>query len=423
MHGAGNDFVLIDLRSETFRPGPETARALADRHRGVGCDQILLLHEPENPAHLLRYEIWNADGTPAGQCGNGARCVALYVARNGEYPGHPYALESPAGTVTVRHCEDGEFELDMGYELPDVARFRASIFYQRGTVAAVLRLVPLVIPHYSEIGLPESLLKNMMQIPNGLILVTGPTGAGKSTTVASFLEFLNTENEMPRHIVTIEDPIEFYLNSNVCVIDQREVGVDTKNYVIGLRSALRQMPHIIFVGEMTDQESATWTLTAAETGHLVFSGIHTRDAPGTVTRLLDMYPPHRTEEIAAQLSHSLRYVISQKLLQLDEGPGRIVAMEILNNTYAVSNLIRQMKLDQLFTILQTHVRDEPGSFVLLLPLQSAFLRWSTLGLFLLFPFSLVFLSLITHIRFSCLKTACTRMSRKSRAPKTKPRAL
>ena len=114
MHGAGNDFVLIDLRSEIFQPGPETARALADRHRGVGCDQLLLLREPENPAHLLRYEIWNADGTPAGQCGNGARCVALYVARNGEYPGHPYALESPAGTVTVRHCEDGEFELDMG---------------------------------------------------------------------------------------------------------------------------------------------------------------------------------------------------------------------------------------------------------------------------------------------------------------------
>ena len=114
MHGAGNDFVLIDLRSETFHPDPDAARALADRHRGVGCDQILLLHAPSDPAHLLRYTIWNADGTPAGQCGNGARCVALYIARNGEYPGRTYALESPAGIVTVQHCDDGEFELDMG---------------------------------------------------------------------------------------------------------------------------------------------------------------------------------------------------------------------------------------------------------------------------------------------------------------------
>ena len=117
MHGAGNDFVLIDLRRETFVPGPETTRALADRHRGVGCDQVLLLHEADDPAHLLRYSIWNADGTPAGQCGNGARCVALYIARNGEYPGRPYTLESPAGVVAVRHCDDGDFELDLG--VPD----------------------------------------------------------------------------------------------------------------------------------------------------------------------------------------------------------------------------------------------------------------------------------------------------------------
>ena len=125
MHGAGNDFVLIDQRSETFDARPETARALADRHRGVGCDQILLLHPADDPAHLLRYEIWNADGTPAGQCGNGARCVALYIERNGEYPGQPYTLESPAGIVTVRHCDDGEFELDMG--VPDFTPERVPI--------------------------------------------------------------------------------------------------------------------------------------------------------------------------------------------------------------------------------------------------------------------------------------------------------
>ncbi|MEJ2399872.1 MAG: diaminopimelate epimerase [Xanthomonadales bacterium] len=132
MHGAGNDFVLIDLRSEVFEPGPETARALADRHRGVGCDQILLLHAPNDPAHLLRYEIWNADGTPAGQCGNGARCVALHIARNGEYPGRPYTLESPAGVVTVRHCDDGEFELDMGVPVFDPERVPLTLTGERG---------------------------------------------------------------------------------------------------------------------------------------------------------------------------------------------------------------------------------------------------------------------------------------------------
>jgi twitching motility protein PilT len=188
--------------------------------------------------------------------------------------------------------------------------------------------------------------------------VTGTTGAGKSTTIAALLNYI--ANTRPCHIVTLEDPIEYELTGTTAMISQRAIGRDVPNYERGLRDCLREDPDVIFVGEMTDAESATWTLTAAETGHLVFSGIHTRDAIGTVTRVLDMYPPNRVEEVAHQLSLGLRYIISQKLLQREDRQGRVAVMEVLNNTYAVANLIRQIKPEHMYSLMQINSRDEPA---------------------------------------------------------------
>ena len=241
--------------------------------------------------------------------------------------------------------------------LIDDMRYRINCFHDRRGLAIAIRALDVRMPTIEMIGFPNGVWQDIVKLGQGLVLVTGTTGAGKSTTIAALINHIVTTR--PVHVITLEDPIEYHFSSEVSLISQRAIGRDVPGYERGLRDCLREDPDIIFVGEMTDQESATWTLTAAETGHLVFSGIHTRDAPGTVTRLLDMYPPHRTEEIAGQLSHSLRYIVSQKLLQRDDKPGRVVAMEILNNTYAVANMIRQLKLDQIFTLLQTHTRDVP----------------------------------------------------------------
>jgi len=244
-----------------------------------------------------------------------------------------------------------ERELDLAFQLKDISRFRVSVYRQRGTVASALRLVPLRIPHYTEIGVTDRLLTQMINTPSGLILVTGPTGAGKSTTVASFLEYLNTENDFPRHIITIEDPIEFLLHSKVCVIDQREIGPDTHSYVRGLRSALRQMPHIIFVGEMRDRETMEIALTAAETGNLVISTLSTQSASKTVNRIIDVFPPEDQVEIRARLALTLKTVISQVLLRRKDMHGRIAAREILFVNNSVANLIREGKIHQLNNVI------------------------------------------------------------------------
>ncbi|MFO7653326.1 MAG: PilT/PilU family type 4a pilus ATPase [Candidatus Krumholzibacteriia bacterium] len=238
------------------------------------------------------------------------------------------------------------WELDLGYELPGRSRFRASVFFQRGTVACVMRVVPLAIPHYSEIGISDRLLLQLVSIPNGLLLVTGPTGSGKSTTIASILDYMNTDGDMPKHIVTIEDPIEYDLKSQVCHIDQREIGIDTKGYQQGLKGALRQMPHVIFVGEMRDRETMEIALTAAETGNFVISTLSTQSASKTINRIIDVFPLHDQAEVRARLALTLRGVLSQVLLRRKDRPGRIAAREIMFATNAVSNLIRENKVHQ-----------------------------------------------------------------------------
>lgn len=253
----------------------------------------------------------------------------------------------------ARMAFERDKDLDFSYHEPDVARFRVNAYQQRGTVAAVLRIVPLSVPHYSAIGISTRLLEQLVALPSGLLLVTGPTGAGKSTTVASLIEYLNTEHTVPRHIVTIEDPIEFFFPSKVCVIDQREIGRDTRGYDIGLRSALRQMPHTVFVGEMRDRTTMEIALTAAETGNLIVSTLSTQSAAKTINRIIDVFPLDDQPEIRARLALTLRAVIAQVLLRRVDRPGRIAAREILFVNSAVANLIREGKIHQINNIISS----------------------------------------------------------------------
>ncbi len=250
-----------------------------------------------------------------------------------------------------------DMELDTRVFLPGSAHFRVNLFVQRGSWGAAIRIVPLKIPIPSEIGLPPHMVSRMLGFTRGLILVTGPTGAGKSTTIAALLEQLN-QSEGHRHVVTIEDPIEFVFEAKNAVFDQREVGVDTRTYARGLKGALRQLPHVIFVGEMRDLSSIAIALTAAETGNLVISTMATQSAPQTVTRVIDAFPAHQQPQIRAQLALTLRAVVSQVLLPRADGRGRIAAREIMFVTPAIQNLIREDKIHQIANVISTGMRED-----------------------------------------------------------------
>ncbi len=260
-------------------------------------------------------------------------------------------------TMEQRKTIEMEKELDVGYSIKGMARFRVSVYYQKGTLAAVLRVVPLRIPPPQEIGLPAEVVLRICNIPNGLILVTGPTGAGKSTTIASIIEFINTQGGVAKHVITIEDPVEFVFKPTLCVIDQREIGPDTNSYVRGLRSALRAMPHIIFVGEMRDRETIEIALRAAETGNVVISTLATRSAATTINRVIDVFPVDHQAEIRTRLALSLRAVMSQVLLRRIDVPGRVAAREVMFVTNPISNLIREGKIHQIPNVIATQARD------------------------------------------------------------------
>ncbi len=271
----------------------------------------------------------------------------------------PQTVEILAGTVLSETelealRRDGSAETSL---FTKTMQFRISCFRDSDGFALAIRALELTIPPLEKIGFPNGVWRDIIKAQQGLVLVTGITGAGKSTTIASMIDRIASER--PCRIITLEDPIEYRLGSREAIISQREVGRDVPDFAQGLRDALREDPDVIFVGEMRDRESTMWTLTAAETGHLVFSTLHTRDARGTVTRLLDMFPPSRQDEIASQLSLGLRYILSQKLVPRSDAEGRVVAMEILNNNYAVTNLIRTSKTEQLYTQLQTKTKDIP----------------------------------------------------------------
>lgn len=241
-------------------------------------------------------------------------------------------------------------ELDFSYGIPGLSRFRVNTYFQRSCVAMAIRVVPTKIPTIEELELPE-ILKKISQKPQGLVLVTGPTGSGKSTTLASMIQYMN--HTMRKHIITLEDPIEYLHKHKNCIIDQREVGFDTNNFANGLRAALRQDPDIILVGEMRDLETIHTAITAAETGHLVFGTLHTSSAPSTIDRIIDVFPPAQQSQVRIQLASVLVSIISQRLFPTNDKKGRKAATEILVNNSAVANLIRNEKIHQIINVMQT----------------------------------------------------------------------
>ncbi len=243
-----------------------------------------------------------------------------------------------------------ERQIDISYAIPGVARFRVNVFFQRDAVGAAFRLIPHSIRSLDELGLPTS-LHEMARKPRGLVLVTGPTGSGKSTTLASMIDEINRTRA--GHILTIEDPIEFLHKHQRCLVNQREIGSDARGFAEALRAGLRQDPDVILLGEMRDLETISTALTAAETGHLVFATLHTRGAASTIDRIIDVFSAEQQGQVRAQLAAALEGVVTQALLPTADGRSRVPAVEILIPDYAVRNMIRQRKLEQVYSVMQT----------------------------------------------------------------------
>lgn len=252
--------------------------------------------------------------------------------------------------ASQRERFEEEKELDTSHSIPNVGRFRVNVFMQRGTVAAALRSIPHEIPIFDSLGIPES-IRAFSEMRRGLVLVTGPTGSGKSTTLASLVDIINRTK--PLHIITIEDPIEFLHNHKRAIVNQREVGEDTKSFSEALRRVLREDPDVILVGEMRDLETISMALTAAETGHLVFGTLHTQDAPQTIDRVVDVFPTNQQEQVRTMLSAALEGVVTQQLVLNAEGTGRLAACEVMMCTPAIRNLIRSSKTHQIYSLMQT----------------------------------------------------------------------
>jgi len=250
-----------------------------------------------------------------------------------------------------------DYSVDCSYRTGNL-QFRINVFMENDGICAAIRALELSIPKVENIGFPNDIWEDIIERKQGLVLLTGITGAGKSTTIASFIDRIDEKTAC--RIITLEDPIEYIYQQKYSLISQREVGRDVSSFVDGLRALLREDPDIVFVGEMRDPETIAMTLMAAETGHLVFSTLHTRDVTGTVTRILDYFPPGRQNEVRNQLSLGLAYIICQKLIPRKDGKGRVVAMEILNNNYACANLIRTGKIEQIYSQLQTKTRNKLG---------------------------------------------------------------
>ena len=244
-------------------------------------------------------------------------------------------------------------QLDLSYDVPGVARFRVNVFRQRESVAAVFRVIPDQLKTLEELGLPES-LRTLTEHPRGLVLVTGPTGSGKSTTLAAMIDEINRNRT--DHIITIEDPIEFVHRHKRCIVNQREIGTDAPGFGAALRAALRQDPDVILLGEMRDLETISTALTAAETGHLVFGTLHTQSAPSTIDRIIDVFTAEQQEQVRTQIAGALQGVITQTLLPTLDGQGRVPSLEILLPDDAIRNLIRQSKVEQIYSYMQTGSR-------------------------------------------------------------------
>ena len=270
-----------------------------------------------------------------------------------------YPVLSPQDTREVmysiltndqRQRLETDWQIDFAYAIPNVARFRVNAYFQRAAIGAAFRLIPHEIKGIEELGLP-SVCSELAHKPRGFVLVTGPTGSGKSTSLAAIIDQINrTRND---HILTVEDPIEFLHPHKSCLVNQREIGSDATSFAAGLKAALRQDPDVILVGEMRDLETIHTALTAAETGHLVFATLHTQDAPQTIDRIIDVFPPSQQQQVRVQLSVALQGVVTQQLLPTADGAGRVAACEVMIPTPAVRNLIREGKTHQILSAMQT----------------------------------------------------------------------
>ncbi len=275
-------------------------------------------------------------------------------------PGQPILTADSAKSLIYallsekqRQIFEAQWELDLSYAYGDKSRFRINVFHQKGVVGAALRLIPRKIRTVEELGLPP-ILKNFTKDSQGLVLMVGPTGHGKSTTLAAMIDLIN--HERAEHIITIEDPIEYLFTGDKSIIDQREINQDTMSFARALRSALREDPNVVMVGEMRDLDTIATTITVAETGHLVFATLHTNNAAQTVDRIIDAFPSHQQNQIKTQLASILTAVVSQRLIP-KIGGGRVVAAEIMVATPAVRNLIRENKAYQIDSVIQTSAQE------------------------------------------------------------------
>ena len=281
---------------------------------------------------------------------------------NGKLMVMPFPVLLPADTKRIcdsmmndkqkEHFEE-KGEWDFSYSIPSMGRYRVNAFRQRGSVAMVLRLVGTVVPTPESLSLPPSVI-DLYKMKRGLVLVTGPTGSGKSTTLASLVGKINMD--LDAHIITLEDPIEYLHRHARSIVNQREIGIDATSYDLALRSALREDPDVILVGEMRDLETISTAITAAETGHLVLSTLHTIGAAATIERIIDVFPPHQQEQIRTQLANVLVSVVSQQLVPTVDKRGRVAAFEVMHATPAIRNLIRENKTHQIATSIQTSRR-------------------------------------------------------------------
>lgn len=253
-------------------------------------------------------------------------------------------------TDNQKHRLEEDLEIDFSFGIKGLARFRANVFHQRGAVAAVFRQIPYQILNFRELGLP-TIIEKICEKPRGLVLVTGPTGSGKSTTLASMIDKVNRERH--EHIVTIEDPVEYLHDHKNCLINQRELNADTHSFSNALRSALRQDPDVVLIGEMRDYETVESALRIAETGHLTFATLHTNSAAQTINRIIDIFPAHQQSQVRTQLSFVLEGIICQSLLPRATGKGRCLALEILVPNSAIRNLIREDKIHQVYGMMQS----------------------------------------------------------------------
>lgn len=258
-------------------------------------------------------------------------------------------LEVMSEVQRERFEERGEY--DMSFSIPELGRYRVNAYKQRGTCAMALRLVSTQVPSPEVLGVPDSVI-NLYERKRGLILVTGPTGSGKSTTLAAIIDKIN--NNRDAHVITLEDPIEYLHQHKMSMVNQREIGLDSQSYANALRAALREDPDVILVGEMRDFETISVAITAAETGHLVLSTLHTIGAASTVDRVIDVFPPHQQQQIRVQFANVLEAVISQQLIPTMDGRGRVAAFEVMHANHAVRNLIREGKSHQLVSVMQTN---------------------------------------------------------------------